>query len=327
MARSYGRVFAAIWDDPDFVARSPTAQRMYLFLLSQPDLEHSGIIPLRERRWAKGCGALNPSMVADDLKELEAHRFLVIDDDTEELLVRSLIRRDEVWKQPNVFKSALSSAIAAKSPRIREALAAELRRLDLNEELAAARDIAVRRLEPFANPSLTPSEPSGSHPGTTPEASADGQVAESAGNDETAGQNPSGTLSEGNPCSYGERGEGNGGSVEASPYPFPLSPQPQPEGQPKRKRGTRIPADFKVTPEMVTWAREKCPHVDGKRETEKFINYWQAKSGKDATKLDWAATWKNWMLNAAERAPHGRASPGRPQSQTPIRDQWMQDRA
>lgn len=70
-----------------------------------------------------------------------------------------------------------------------------------------------------------------------------------------------------------------------------------------RKRGKRIPDDFRVTPDMVDWARERCPHVDGRVETEKFINYWRAKSGRDATKLDWVATWRNWMLNAAERAP------------------------
>lgn len=62
---------------------------------------------------------------------------------------------------------------------------------------------------------------------------------------------------------------------------------------------------------MVQWARERVPTVDGRRETEKFINYWRGKSGKDATKLDWPATWRNWMLNAAERQPSNgaRASP------------------
>jgi hypothetical protein len=81
-----------------------------------------------------------------------------------------------------------------------------------------------------------------------------------------------------------------------------------------RKRGTRIPDDFTATPDMVAWARDRVPHVDGRTETEKFINYWKAKSGAGATKVDWPATWRNWMLNAAERAP-ARASPGF-QSQT-----------
>jgi hypothetical protein len=59
---------------------------------------------------------------------------------------------------------------------------------------------------------------------------------------------------------------------------------------------------------MVAWARERVPTVDGRVETEKFVNYWRGKAGKDATKLDWPATWRNWMLNAAERNG-ARASP------------------
>lgn len=74
------------------------------------------------------------------------------------------------------------------------------------------------------------------------------------------------------------------------------------EGSPKTRRGTRITADFGITPEMSEWGREKCPHVNGRAETEKFINYWTAKSGRDAAKLDWLATWRNWMLTAEERA-------------------------
>lgn len=68
-----------------------------------------------------------------------------------------------------------------------------------------------------------------------------------------------------------------------------------------RKRGTRIPDDFTVTPEMTAWAKERVPQLQGLNETEKFINYWRAASGRTATKLDWGATWRNWMLNAAER--------------------------
>ena len=49
---------------------------------------------------------------------------------------------------------------------------------------------------------------------------------------------------------------------------------------------------------MMLWASNKAPDADLSTETEKFINYWVAKSGKDATKLDWPATWRNWILNA-----------------------------
>lgn len=79
---------------------------------------------------------------------------------------------------------------------------------------------------------------------------------------------------------------------------------PHPSGaSPPRRRGTRIPADFQVTSDMVAWAREHAPHVDGRAETAKFIDYWQAKAGRDACKLDWPATWRNWMRRSAEQQP------------------------
>ncbi|MDJ0336428.1 hypothetical protein QMG83_14470 [Salinibacterium sp. G-O1] len=78
----------------------------------------------------------------------------------------------------------------------------------------------------------------------------------------------------------------------------------EPEDNRKRaaQRGTRIPDDFTVTPAMVEWARERTPLVDGPRATEKFINHWTATSGRNATKLDWPATWRNWMLRDQETA-------------------------
>lgn len=89
----------------------------------------------------------------------------------------------------------------------------------------------------------------------------------------------------------------------------PVASLPSSQAQQRPKRGTRIPDDFAVDPEMVTWAREHASGVDIGRELVKFRNHWLAKSGKDATKLDWKRTWQNWMLTAAERQP-ARASPG-----------------
>jgi hypothetical protein len=82
-------------------------------------------------------------------------------------------------------------------------------------------------------------------------------------------------------------------------------------------RGTRIPADFTVTPEMVTWARETVPHVDGPTETDNFVDYWRASSGANARKKEWVAAWRVWMRNADKDLGRrtrgtgaGRAQPG-----------------
>lgn len=87
-------------------------------------------------------------------------------------------------------------------------------------------------------------------------------------------------------------GGGSGGNGATSP--------PR-RGRPP-SQGTRIPDDFAVTPDMVEWAREHAPHVNGKFETEQFKDYWTAKSGKDATKKDWVATWRWWMRKAEQQA-------------------------
>jgi hypothetical protein len=71
------------------------------------------------------------------------------------------------------------------------------------------------------------------------------------------------------------------------------------------KRGTRIPDDFAVTAEMVAWARENAPQVNGSYETAKFVDYWRAKAGRDATKTDWIGTWRNWMRKAQEDTTRG----------------------
>lgn len=65
----------------------------------------------------------------------------------------------------------------------------------------------------------------------------------------------------------------------------------------KTKRATRIPQPFHVTSEMRDWATLKFPSYDIDAETEKFENYWLGASGRNAAKMDWVATWRNWFIN------------------------------
>ncbi len=71
----------------------------------------------------------------------------------------------------------------------------------------------------------------------------------------------------------------------------------------KRERATRWPADAVIPDEWIAEAAERRrahgkPVIDLLLEAEKFQNFWSAKSGAGATKLDWRATWRNWTLNA-----------------------------
>lgn len=80
------------------------------------------------------------------------------------------------------------------------------------------------------------------------------------------------------------------------------SKDPAPPASAAPQRGTRISDQFFLTRDMRAWAAEHAPNVNVERETTKFVNYWRAKT-RDATKLDWPATWRNWILNADDRAP------------------------
>lgn len=65
------------------------------------------------------------------------------------------------------------------------------------------------------------------------------------------------------------------------------------------RRATRLPADFVC--DLAYAKQQGIPDGIAKREAEKFRNYWGARSGAGATKLDWPATWRNWCLRVAER--------------------------
>jgi len=75
-----------------------------------------------------------------------------------------------------------------------------------------------------------------------------------------------------------------------------------------RKRGTRIPEPFIVTADMRQWAIQEVPAVDVDASTRTFVDYWRAVTGRNATKLDWTSTWRNWLRRDAERRPQSRTT-------------------
>jgi len=85
--------------------------------------------------------------------------------------------------------------------------------------------------------------------------------------------------------------------------PYPLAPaQPSPIREGAAERGILISEPFVVSPEMAAWAREHTSLVDGKRSTERFAIQFASMTGKNATKLDWTRTWRNWLLRDQENA-------------------------
>lgn len=93
--------------------------------------------------------------------------------------------------------------------------------------------------------------------------------------------------------------------------PDPTSPEPTTNAPTVRTRATRIPDPFVISQSMRVWAGTEVQGLDIERSTAKFVDYWRGKSGKDATKADWPATWRNWLRRDHENGgtQNGRASP------------------
>lgn len=96
------------------------------------------------------------------------------------------------------------------------------------------------------------------------------------------------------------------------------------EGKKKkeRERGCKLPADWKPSLEGIQYASRQgmsAIHVD--REVEKFRNHWH---GEGKTKLDWDATWRNWIIRSLERsAPQVRTMVTSPSQSQTVDGVWV----
>lgn len=66
----------------------------------------------------------------------------------------------------------------------------------------------------------------------------------------------------------------------------------------RAKRGSRLSETWTLPKPWGEWAMaEGWPESVIRTEADKFKDYWIARTGRDATKADWLATWRNWMRN------------------------------
>lgn len=96
-------------------------------------------------------------------------------------------------------------------------------------------------------------------------------------------------------------------------------------GSPK---ATRLPIDWALPPEWLQWALAEFPGMPERfatAEAAKFKDFWLGKSGKDGTKNDWQATWRNWVRKAVENH-RNRTGVGKPQSAVEQRRQALAER-
>jgi hypothetical protein len=253
MARGHGRILASIWDDDDFLALDEREQRMYLFLISQPNLNHAGLLDLTLRRWSRKARGLNSAEVEKLLQALEAARFIVVDDDTEELLIRSFIRNDGVWRMPKVMGAMVSGALEISSRRLRRALLAEVDRIPVDElsDEPGARGLSIRQQV-------------SEHIETLRKAFRESDPTPSGGGSRTPSGTPSGTPSD-TPGEGGPKGSTRGRAPASRAHSPTPTPAPAPEEAFGVEAGDREPegaeADASATPPPRLDVERVCEHL------------------------------------------------------------------
>lgn len=113
----------------------------------------------------------------------------------------------------------------------------------------------------------------------------------------------------------------DGGNPPDSPNPDSLIPDSlnperedgppaaRPDPTPKKttaSRATRLPESWRLPKAWRDWALAERPdwtavHVD--TVAASFHDYWISKGGADARKVNWEATWRNWVRREKQMAP------------------------
>lgn len=128
MARDHARIKVSIWADPDFRALRAPLQHAYLMLTSQPRVSYCGVLEYLPRRYASMAAGLTVESIEKAIVGLVEKRFVVLDEDTEELLIRSYVRHDELLKMANPAKAMAKDYAQVLSQGLRAAILTELRR-------------------------------------------------------------------------------------------------------------------------------------------------------------------------------------------------------
>lgn len=131
MAGSFAKVYNKIWADPDFRSLSRDLQWLFFMLISQPDLNFAGVTTCSPKRLVGCADDFTLDQLNEGLRALQARRYVVFDEEHDEILVRSFIRHDGAWKTPNVLLSIVRDVDTVRSVRIRAVLVQEFERLDV----------------------------------------------------------------------------------------------------------------------------------------------------------------------------------------------------
>jgi len=67
------------------------------------------------------------------------------------------------------------------------------------------------------------------------------------------------------------------------------------EKKQKSNRGSRLPVDFVLDEEWISFCKQERPDLNPQKVFAEFLDYWTAQPGQKGVKLAWTPTWRNWV--------------------------------
>lgn len=262
--RDYGKVHTAIWSSTDFRGLTEDGRALALYLLTCPHATIAGVFRLpdgyvsEDMQW--GC-----ERVSEGFRDLLSKGFATRCEATKWVWVRRYLAWNPL-ENPNQRKAARK--LAEQVPRN-----CAWRHEFLSEEGSTL------GIQPLQNPSETVQQPLLNQE----------QEQEQEQKQEQEKTSPPGNV-------IGPQSDAQAG--QQADQRKPVDPPAQPGADaPATPRGKRIADDWVLPRIWGAWAIAKYPHWTAdivRAIATTFHNHWKAKTGRDATKVDWQATWQNW---------------------------------
>ncbi|AMU71453.1 hypothetical protein PP298_08065 [Mycobacteroides abscessus] len=172
MARDHTRINLDIWGDDEFRDLPVDAQNLYWTLWTSPDRTYCGAHDWRPGKLTQCAGDWTVERIVAAGAVLSERLFLLIDEVTEECLLRSWIKHDGLWRIPNMAVTMANARSAVGSKTLRGVIVHEVKKLAKAEPDLSSwkRDEVVKLLSQRAiDPeTVTPFTPHPTPPETPP---------------------------------------------------------------------------------------------------------------------------------------------------------------
>lgn len=127
--RQYALIHRAILDDPSWRCLTRSQQNLYLLLLLKLSTNLCGVVDWRPKKLAVNASDMTVETIEADAVVLEKKLYIVRDEDTDEVLIRSFLRNDAPLKSSKTAIAVRSSYTDTASSKLRGVIVFELQQL------------------------------------------------------------------------------------------------------------------------------------------------------------------------------------------------------